>query len=149
MTYNKSPTCVDRWRAVLDDMVENEVVRIDTKHPDKLSYRLREALYAARHNNIEPYASLDRKVRIEGHQVIVEPRESLVESVHTSGGLKRFESVANEFAVIETVTRLKLTAGVFPDFTGDISAIEAWAEAKNYEITNTDPLTLRRREPDE
>lgn len=142
MPYNISPKAVERWKHELDNLLSGQPFTWTTDAPHKLAYRLREAIAAAKACKIEPYASIDYQFTQTSTMVIATPRESLVQGAKQPDAV--FDGAVTEYDVISAATTAKNDALVFPNFLGEITAIQRWAEAKGFTITE-DPLTLRRK----
>ena len=76
MTYNTSKACVHRMKRYLDDMlVAGRTITWPAKKPRQFAYKIREAIYAARHHpEFENYAALRVDYKIYSHAGFVEAR---------------------------------------------------------------------------
>lgn len=142
MTYNTSIKALQRWKDELDKLLPGEAVMWESREPQKLVYRLREAIEAARHNRIEPYASLDFQFTVSFNTVTATPKHSLaanpkpLETTHPEA--------KNEFDVISIAGKSKASVFIFPSFNGELESVKNWAAAKGFTM-ETEPLILRRK----
>lgn len=144
MTYNLSPSAVERWRDELDLLTSGQPVRFPSENPHMLAYSLREAIAAARHHKIEPYASLGYTFRKREGVVIAEPRRSLVREKPILANSEVTLDGSTEFSVVQQMLKNKqANVATFPHFTGDTTPIKRWADANGY-ILSYPPLVLQR-----
>jgi len=141
--YNLSVKVIEKNQPELDMLLPGEPVAFQSPAPQKLAYALREAIASARHNKVEPYASLDFQFTQTHDQVLATPKSSLVTASSTIIESSHPE-VKNEFDVIGAATKKPTEVMVFPNFEGETGSVEAWAHAKGYDVTH-EPLTLTAR----
>lgn len=147
MPYNTSAKVVDKWKDALDSLLPGQQIEFTTSNPGKLAYHLREAIVAARHNKIEPYASLEFTFRAESARVVCIPKESLAVPV----ARKSHATITNVETHYEVITATKENPApvlAFPNFIGDINPVKKWATAKGYEVVEEPVLTLIRQDKD-
>lgn len=140
--YNLSPKAVERWTNELDKLLAGEEVVFRSSAPQKLAYRLREAIASAKRHDIAPYDSIDYMFKIEGESVVAVPKDNLVQDAQPREHV--YAKVKNEFDVISLAAKEPKHVMVFPAFDGDLTAVKQWASAKDYTVTE-DPLTLRKK----
>lgn len=144
MTYNLSPSAVERWRDELDLLTSGQPVRFPSENPHMLAYSLREAIAAAREHKIEPYASLQYTFRKRDGVVIAEPRRSLLVERPVIAGKEVTLEGSTEFSVVQQMLKNKqANIATFPHFTGDTTPIKRWADANGYTLSYP-PLVLQK-----
>lgn len=151
--YRVTPEAVLERKAELDEILSLGSVAFKTNEPARLRYRLHEALHAAKHLSMEPYASLSVKISVQGDRVVVTPatRHEIVVSrleqplVATASEQQSFDDTTM-FQVVETVrNNPHLFVLHFPSFSGDVTPVKNFAEARGYEVLTEPSLVLLRR----
>jgi hypothetical protein len=140
MPYNKSVNTVERWKSQLDKLLTGKSVEFMTMSPDKVTYRFREAIHAARHNGIEPYASLQYTFHAAPGKVIARPKEDLV--VESRGEHTQIENAYSHYDVIIATQQATTPVMIFPNFSGDVAPVRRWAEARGWSVDDDPVLTL-------
>ena len=136
MGYNTTLGPLSRWATVLDQILAG-TFQIATTDPKTLAYRLHEALYSARMNNMEPYASMNVKFRTSPGYLHVEPTSPLLLEVH-EGSPSEFPAAVTAFDIVQAASGVTGTL-IFPSFNGEnLKMIETWAKAKGWMITTED-----------
>jgi len=143
MAYNDNPAVVERWRDELDRLDGREVI-FHTNDARTLAYRLREAIHAARVNDIQPYASLTYSFSVPapGKLVAVPKQDVVVHHTSADIGGKHLEGVTEFDVISELLRERSVKRAIFPDFQGNIDRVRTWADKKGYTITDEAPLTL-------
>lgn len=141
MTYNLSPKSVERMQRVLDELLPGKERRLSTDEPHKLSYRIREALAAAKKNGISPYDRIDFTFTIGHGFVQATPNLPLVKKIESPAQIE--DTAKTEFDVVAIADRSAANEIQFPAFSGKVSAVKQWARKAGWSVT-TDPLTLTR-----
>jgi len=143
VTYNLSEKTVQRWAETLD-LLKGEEVLLRATDPHKLAYRLREAIAAARANDIEPYASLLYGFKVRGELVIARPKAAFkLKPVVVS---RRFESVRSEWDVVEVAGRASEDVLEFPAFRGEVGNVKRWCGVNGFDFKTEPYLVLRKKE---
>jgi hypothetical protein len=148
MTYNLSPGAVEAAKDLLDEIANlagMEELTIGSDAPHKLGYRIREALAAARANNLEPYCNLEVQVSVGENHVTVRRRHTIRRLI---GTIKRTMSeevipdATTEFQVIAILSKARPGRHVFPSFSGDLTAVKNWITQKGLTLEREEPLTI-------
>lgn len=148
--YNLNPNTVERWKEVLDAIVNNYGATIVVEPCDAhmTAYKLREALRAARHHKLTPYDQIEYQFHadIENNKVVCSPKNP---NLGLNIGVLAPEATTypeaySAFDVVEIATTEKADLMSFPSFSDDVESVRSWAESRGYEISSTRPLTLRK-----
>ena len=148
MSYNLKESTVTRWAPTLDLLVESsKTIHMRSPKPKALAYHLREALAAARHLEIEPYASLRYRFEVLHNHIIARhpdalPKELITDIEHLDG---MYLKAVSDYDVVAMVGTDPQKLMVFPTFKGDLEVIKIWAENTGLTVTDTDPLTLEKK----
>lgn len=142
--YNLSIKRVEVWKAELQKLLSGEPVAWETPSPHKLAYALREALAAARHHGIEPYASIDYVFTQTANSVKATPKDNSALEFTPTTTEATFPEAMNEFDIIAIAGKAKEKVMIFPNFSGELMSVKSWADAKGYALEE-DPLTIRRK----
>lgn len=149
MPYRLTLQPIEERSAELEAMLRGEPLAFKTNEPARLRYRLHEALHAARVLGIEPYASLQVRIRVRSPFVYVTPVHVIhveqTQSTLPQGEAVEFAEVRNALDAIATLrARPDLMELHFPAFEDDLEPVELWASARGYEIAMEPHLILRR-----
>lgn len=147
MSYNKSPEVVARWRLVLDQLRVGQPIAVEGLSAETLRYRLHEAIRAARHNGIEPYAHYQFKFVVRDNVLVPLPKDQeLIISLRSTPLSEKPEihpECRTHFDVVFAAGASGARILKFPTFTGDVNKVRSWAVANNFTVDES-PLTLTR-----
>lgn len=153
MAYNITIAVVERYAEALQQIydevhVKDHILRLPLNKGDNANReaaKLREAIVAARELAVEPWNELNVKISIREQSLYIERKVraatlnfEVVERVDT------VEDELNHFEVVSYMIKNEPQVAVFPNFIGEIALVQKWAENKDYQITATEPLTIKR-----
>lgn len=165
MGYSRSKQAVERVKLVLDTMnATNERFRLPCKDPLRMSYAIRDALAVVKQypETYPDYTKLrDKfKIKLKHDHLIFEPRQKLefgdpvvgepVLVLANSLESMEIDEVQTVLEIVGACIKHKAPEFTFPDAEldeGEMNTLTKWASSSNYEISNTKPLTLRKRAP--
>ncbi len=131
MGYNTTLGPLNRWSSVLDK-IHAGTFQIASTDPKTLAYRLHEALYSARMNDVEPYASMDIKFRTTPGYLHVDAGSPLLLEVR-EGEPSEFPAAITSFDIVQAASGLVDGVLRFPSFNGEnLKMVETWAKAKGW-----------------
>lgn len=157
MGYSKSKQSVERVRPLLELVLASEgKIYFPTKHPDKLTYAVREALSYAKTckgDDAKYSIILDKfRIRAKADKILFEPRVTLEyqDPIQEIAESLEMMEVGGEFTHLEIVgacIKHKAPLMKFPDTVLDGTELEflrRWTNKNNYEINSLTPLVLRK-----
>jgi hypothetical protein len=153
MAYNLSRATIERMRPHLDAILvaaeKGNKLRFDVKNPHIFAYQIREALAAARHHAIEPYASLRVSISNKRDHVTAKTNPASFRGAtpearvtHITAPPIEHAGATSEFDVIAVLMKAPPGRHSFPSFRGDLTSVSAWAEARGAVLENENPLIL-------
>lgn len=150
MGYSTSEAAVERIKPILDLIIENENrVDIPAERPDSLAFKIRQGIFSAQANEIEPYASLNVRILVRPSMVIVEPKADLA-GVDTDGlRVRRIGAPMTKYELIVYLKSHKIAVGqeiIFTHFQGKPDGVTTWATENGFQVLNTNPLHFVRAE---
>lgn len=153
MGYNLTQSTVERWAPILEKLVDiKEPIKIATNDPEKLAYRLREAVRAAKAIGYKPYESLEITFSTDVGYVIAEPKTELIAVV--SGTVlaqhsdeATIQDAQTEFDVVNFMMKVSPQINVinFPNFSGNIEPVLRVAVVQGFTVETEPVLSLRRK----
>jgi hypothetical protein len=149
MTYNIAASTVRRHERVLISLLDGKTVIVSPPQGTTIhiyAYQLREALKSARQLKIDPYYRLDYSFspRPSEGVVICKPRLSSEPTILAQFDERSvFPDVLDEFDVASTITSNPRDEYIFPSFNGDMASVYGFAEGMMFEVSSTEPLTMR------
>lgn len=141
MTYNLSARAIERMREQLALLLPGKEIRFVTDEPHKLSYRLREAIAAAKHLSQEPFTNLDYQITQGNGFVLCKPRAHSLVKAHEIVA-PSFPEAINEYHVVSAAVKSPHTELHFPNFAGNLSSVQRWAKEHGYDITQEPHLVI-------
>ena len=135
----------------------NNIAAFKVNDPVRLSYLIREALYAAKVLEIEPYASLHIRLSISPPHLFVTAKPQLLseaipidmQDMASETGVAIIEDITSPFGVISAAVVNALAPEIhFPGYQGEVDSILRWAAKKGYELEQQEGVLILRRQQD-
>lgn len=146
MGYSTSRSAFENVKEILDILVEGGRHEFEAGNPNSLAYAIRQGIFSAEANEIEPYGSLNYRILVRPDRVICEPKAEVTHVASTDGPrVKRFGNRLTEFELIIHIKKLELQPGqevIYSNFQGSIPPITKWAESNGFQILEEKPLHL-------